>query len=272
MFVLFDIGGTNMRVGASADGQTISQSKIIPTPQGFTDGVKQLKQIAQKLSEGEEITGVAGGIAGALDKTKSILVASPHLTGWVNQPLKVELERIFDCRVELENDANLNGLGEAVNGSGKGKKVVAMITLGTGVGGARIVDSKLDKNIWGFEPGHQVIIPEGNLCNCGGKGHLEAYVAGSYLEKIYQKKAEDIKDDAVWDQIAKYLSIGLNNLTVFWSPEVIILGGSMIKSLPFEKVRTYLKAELKIFPTPPKIVLATLGDEAGLYGALELLK
>lgn len=272
MYLLFDIGGTKTRIGVSADGQTISQNKIVSTPEDFNTGIQQLKQIAQELAEGQEITRVAGSIAGALDKTKSILVTSPHLSGWTNQPVREELEKTFDCRAELENDANLEGLGEAVEGAGKGKKVVAIITLGTGVGGARVTDGKLDKNVFGFEPGHQIIVPDGNPCNCGGKGHLEAYIAGSYLERIYQQKAENIKDDAVWDQIAKFLSIGLNNLTVFWSPEVIILGGSLIKSLPLEKVRTYLKEELKIFPTPPEIALATLGDEAGLYGALELLK
>lgn len=272
MYLLFDIGGTKMRIDVSADGQTISQNKIIPTPPDYNSGIQQLKQIAQELAEGQEITGVAGGIAGALDKTKSMLVASPHLPGWVQKPFRPELEESFDCRVELENDANVEGLGEAVKGAGAGKKIVAIITIGTGVGGARIVEGKLDKNAWGFEPGHQIIVPEGNSCNCGGKGHLEAYVAGSYIEKIYRQKPEDIKDDNIWDQIANYLAVGLNNLAVSWSPEVIVLGGSLVKSLPLEKVRIYLKENLKIFPTPPELILAALGDEAGLYGALELLK
>lgn len=261
-----------MRIGVSSDGQTISHTKILPTPQDYAEGIKQLKETAQDLSEGEEITGVAGGIAGALDKAKSMLVASPHLANWTKKPFRKDLETYFDCFATLENDTAVVGLGETTRGSGVGKKIVAYITVSTGVGGARILEGRIDKNALGFEPGHQIIIPDGNSCNCGGKGHLEAYVAGSYLEKIYQQKPEDIKDDAIWDQIAKYLAIGLNNLIVFWSPEIIILGGSLIKSLPLEKVRTYLKENLKIFPSAPQIVLSTLGDKAGLYGALELLK
>lgn len=261
-----------MRIAASSDRETIAQTKTVPTPTDFEQGIQILRQISGELSGEEKIASAVGGIAGALDKDHSILVASPHLKGWVQKPLKKDLENIFGCRVTLENDTALNGLGEAVKGAGLGYSIVAYLGIGTGIGGVRIVGQKIDENSLGFEPGHQVIVADGNPCNCGGKGHLEAYVAGSYIEKIYQQKAEDIKDESIWEEIAQYLALGLNNTIVHWSPDIVVLGGSVAKSLPLDSITTYLKNELKMFPQAPQIVLAALGDNAGLYGALELLK
>ena len=115
-------------------------------------------------------------------------------------------------------------------------------------------------------------MPDGNQCRCGGKGHLEAYVGGAYLAETYHKQVEEIKDPGVFENIAKYLSIGLNNTIVHWSPDIVVLGGSVMKGLPIESVTNHLKDSLTIFRELPPITRATLGDEAGLYGALELLK
>lgn len=272
MYLLFDIGGTNIRLAVSTDGETLAESKVIPTSADFDQGIQTIKQISNELSSGEKITGVTGGIAGVLDKDKTMLVASPHIRGWIQKPLKLELEKMFDCQVFLENDANLNGLGEAVRGAGAGKGIVAFITLGTGVGGARIVKGKIDQNALGFEPGHQIIIPDGDPCECGGRGHLESYVAGLYLERKYHQKAEAITDPEIWDQVSRYLAIGLNNTIVHWSPDIIILGGSVSRSIPLEKVKSHLGQLLTIFPQAPEIIPASLGDHAGLYGAMETLK
>ncbi len=261
-----------MRVAVSLDGKGIAQSKVVPTPKDFEQGIQAMKQISEELSNGEKITGIAGGVAGPLDSEKTMLVASPHISGWIQKPLKLELEKVFNTSAYLENDADLGGLGEATKGVGVGKKIVAFLTIGTGVGGARIVNGKLDKNILGFEPGHQIIVADGNQCNCGGKGHLEAYVGGLYLERIYNQKAENIKDGEIWDKVARYLAIGLNNTVVHWSPDIIVLGGSVMKSLPLDMVTNHLKDTLTIFPQSPQLVLTTLGHDAGLYGALELLK
>ena len=166
----------------------------------------------------------------------------------------------------------MGGIGEAVKGAGIGNKVVAYLAIGTGIGGKRIVDGKISADSSNFEPGHQIIVPDGNPCNCGGKGHLEAYVAGGYIERIYHQKGEEIKDPQVWDEISKYLAIGLTNTVVHWSPDTIVLGGSVSESIPLEKVQSYLSEFLTIFPQAPEILKATLGQDAGLYGALELLK
>lgn len=259
-----------MRVAVSSDKKEISNSKIIPTPKDFDKGIQAFKQIADQLG-GEPIKGVSGGIAGPLDSEKTMLLASPHISNWVQKPLKDKLEKVFNCPVSLENDTALVGLGEALKGSGVGYPIVAYITVSTGVGGVRIVEGKIDENALGFEPGHQIIVPDGNPCNCGGKGHLEAYVGGSYIEKIYGQKAENLKDPKIWDEISKYLAIGLNNTIVHWSPDAIVLGGSVIKSLPLNKLEQHLSQTLTIFTKHPPIKPATLGHNAGFYGAFTFL-
>lgn len=260
-----------MRLATSSDGETFAASKIIPTPKDFNEGMKTLKQTADELSHGEKIIGIAGGVAGPLDKGKTMLVTSPNISGWIQKPLKLKLEKNFGCQIILENDTVMGGIGEAVKGAGIGKEVVGYIAIGTGVGGKRIVDGKISVDSSNFEPGHQIIMPDGNLCNCGGKGHLEPYVSGSYFEKMYGQKGEDITDPKIWDEISRYLAIGLTNTTVHWTPDIIILGGGVSKSIPLEKVQAYLAEFLTIFPQAPEIVKATLGHHAGLYGALHLL-
>lgn len=272
MFLLFDIGGTNMRVAVSNDGQNITASKIIAKPEDFSDGIAALKEVAEELSKNTKFDGIAGGIAGVLDKEKTQLIQSSHIMEWVGNPLKQELEKVFGCKALLENDADIEGLGEATRGAGKGNRIVAHITLGTGVGGVRIIDGKIDQNSLGFEPGHQIIVPDGDPCNCGGEGHLEVYVAGSYVEQTYGQKGEHITDPKVWERISRYLAIGLVNTAVHWSPDVITLGGNAVLSVPLEQVQAYFNELLTIFPTAPQILKSTLNDDAGLYGALELLK
>lgn len=271
MYLLFDIGGTNTRIATSIDGETLASTKIIPTDKNFEVGIQVIKKIADELRETEKIDAVSGGIAGPLDSVKTMLVNSPHVINWVNKPLKTELEKIFNCPVYLENDTALVGLGEANFGAGVNKKIVAYITVSTGVGGVRVVDGKIDVNSLGFEPGHQVILPNGQPCNCGGIGHLETLVGGFYLERTYKQKPEGIKDPKVWNEVAKYLGLGLCNISVHWSPDIIILGGAVMKSLDLEKVKVYLKEYLTIFPTPPEVVLAKFDRDGGLYGALKII-
>lgn len=260
-----------MRVGISTDGENITKSKIIPTPQDFEQGIQGLKQAADELSGGEKITGVAGGVPGPLDKEKSMLVACPQLHDWIQKPLKTELEKTYDIEVHLENDTVIGGIGEAVKGAGVGKKVVAYLAIGTGVGGKRIVDGRISVDSSNFEPGHQIIVHGGNPCNCGGKGHWETYISGAYFPKLYHQKGEEIKDPGIWDEISRNVAIGLTNTVVHWSPDIIVLGGGVSKSIPLEKVQNYLAEFLTIYPKAPEIVKATLGQDAGLYGALHLL-
>lgn len=257
MYLVFDIGGTNSKIAVSSDGKTLTQSKTIPTEKDFEQAVLTVEKIAKQLANGQKIQAVAGGLAGVLDAQKTMLIKSPHLSSWVNKSVKLKLAAVFQAEVKLENDVALAGLGEAYFGQFKDQKIIAYIAIGTGVGGVRIVDQKIDRNSLGFEPGHQIIVPDGRVCSCGGKGHLETYVSGAYL-----------KEPINWDEVSRYLAVGLHNTIVHWSPNMIVLGGSVMKSIPLDKVKSYLNQYLTIFPACPEIVLAKLGDKGGLYGGL----
>lgn len=271
MYLVFDIGGTKTRIGVSLDGQSISQTKIVLTPQDFDTGIQTIKQAADELLNGQKIEAIAGGIAGPINQEKSMLIKSPHIANWIGKPLKNRLENIFNAPTILENDAILAGLGEACFGEGKDYKIVAYLTISTGVGGAKIVEGKVDSNAQGFEPGHQIIEVDGPPCKCGGKGHFETFVGGSYIQKKYGVKAEDLTDQTAWDEIVRYLAIGLNNSIVHWSPEILILGGSVSQSIPLDKLIQVLTNFATILQRLPEISKGSLGDQAGLLGALKLL-
>jgi fructokinase len=164
------------------------------------------------------------------------------------------------------------GLGEATHGAGKDKYIVAYITVSTGIGGCRIENEHITANAMGFEPGHQIIDIDGSVCGCNGNGHLEGIVSGAAFQRIHGKPAKDIEDPAIWEKAARDLATGLHNVLVFWSPDCIILGGSLMKRLPLDLVREHLIRITTVFRKPPPIRLSALEDTGGLIGSLVYLK
>jgi predicted NBD/HSP70 family sugar kinase len=278
MYILFDIGGTKMRLAASLDRESFGEPKIVETPNTFDQGIATFVEIAKEFARSEKIQGIAGGIPGPLNKEKTMVINAPNLPAWNNKPLVKQLQKMLGAPVALENDAALVGLGEITYGSAKNHNIAVYMTISTGVGGARFVNGKVDSNALGFEPGHQIVNfdADAQICpGCNKQGHLEGYISGTALEHRYGKKPYEIEDEKVWDEAAQILAIGLNNTIVHWSPDIVVLGGSMITKQPgisIEKVRYYLKDVMRIFPNPPKIEQAKLQDIGGLYGALALLK
>jgi len=266
MFLLIDIGGTNTRLAVSRDGATFAKPTIVPTPSDFDAAIAQIATLARELAGPANIKSAAVGVPGPLDQAKTMILNAPNLSGWHNKPLKHKLEQKLGVSVSVENDAGLAGLGEATLGAGVGYPIVAYLTISTGVGGARIVNKKIDLNAIGFEPGHQIIMLEQDQASS-----LENCVSGASLKNRYGQPAEQIKDPAVWDQVTKLLALGLNNVTVHWSPHCIVLGGSVMKSIPLPKLQSYFRQTTTIFPKLPSLKPSTLGDSAGLAGALAYL-
>ena len=266
MYLLFDIGGTNLRLANSPDGKTVTQIHYEATPKNPSEAIRSI--IAYSHKNGKKLSGVAGGIPGPMDAGKTMIMNAPNLPGWVKYPLRDTLAEKLGTQVLLENDAALAGLGEAVFGAGQGKKIVAYLTISTGIGGTRIVNSQIDSSSLGFEPGHHTIHPDGFLCGCGSKGHLEAYASGTGLKKQFGQPAHEIKDPAIWKQVCGHLAVGLNNVLCFWSPDIIVLGGSLMKSLSIDILTEELKNLKPVFPNIPPLAKANLGNDSGLYGAL----
>lgn len=277
MYLLFDIGGTNLRAAASRDGETVGDTFVVPTPiDDFEAGMRVARETGEKLAAGEKIKALALGIAGPLDAAKSKLVNAPNIPGWIGKPLKDELERMFECPAFVENDVALAGLGEAVAGAGKGYGILGYVSVGTGVGGVRIVDGVIDRNRFGFEIGHQVIDASGGLCpSCGVSGDLESYIGGRALERRTGKPAQKNINPEIWEDEARHLAIGLYNTILHWSPDAIVLGSSMVVGIPgisLERIEVHLRERMTIFSELPVIKKAALGDRGGLRGGLELIR
>ncbi len=275
-YVVFDIGGTTTSVGVAEDLEVIQASRRFPTAsnpkQGIQDIVAAVKEL---LGSKVEVQGAVGGIRGQLDEEHSMVVKDAILTGWVNFAIKEELVKEWGCSVWLENDTALAGLGEAVHGAGQGFDIVVYHSISTGVGGVKVEHGRLDEATIGFEPGHQNIDIDRTVLGDEIEPTLENLVSGRAVESRMGEPAYNIpQSDTIWDMLANYLAQGLRNSILYWSPEVIVLGGSMVlgkPNIPIEAIRNHTVQSLDGFTQCPFITLAKYGDDSGLYGALVYL-
>ena len=267
MYFLFDIGGTKMRFSSSVDGVNIDGVEIVDTPVLFDKGLEQFSLMYDKFSKMGSIDKISGGIAGIFDKERRILLDSYNLPDWKNRNISQIFTDKFKCRINLDNDAALEGLGEAVYGVGKGYKIVAYLTVGTGLGGARIVDGAIDVRNTGFEPGHQIM----DTTNLTDLGDL---VSGGGFKIRFGVDARRVTDGKIWAENERILAIGIHNTIVHWSPEIVILGGGLIEEEKYkiENLNNLLLKLSKNYPYPANIVKSSLGDKAGLLGALHMAR
>ena len=264
-----------MRVAATEVLRGFEEPLILDTPQDFEAGMKALIDAAHTVARGRPIQMAVGGIAGPLNKEKSLLTNAPHLPEWIGKPFKAQLEEALNVSVHVENDSALVALGEANFGAGKGFTTVAYLTISTGVGGTRVVRGGLDPCTSGFEPGHQIIDMGRSACPACKSGTLEDHVSGTALATRFGKQPNEITDEKVWAEIAEYLAVGVMNTIVHWTPDVVVLGGSMIVRKPgiaVADVEAHLKKILTIYPTMPILKAAELESVGGLYGGLALLE
>lgn len=273
MLLLFDIGGTKTRVAVTSSAETKIDSnkvKIFPTSNLFSDGVEQIAQVALYLANGNKFQIGGGGIGALLNESKTGIInyaKKPTLADWEGKPLVTKLEQALDCTIHLENDAALGGLGEAVFGAGKNNSLIAYLTIGTGVGGVKIENGMIAKNHFGFEPGKQLL-----KVNDHQSVSLERLIGGRFIEEKTHTTPSEIKESTFWKEIEYYLALGLHNTALFWSPEKIVLGGSIVNYLSLEEITNQFNELLADFPQKPLIKKATLGELSGLYGALHHLK
>lgn len=264
MNLALDIGGTKTRLGLISDTYRLLETEIFPTNKNYEAGLKEILDFVK--AKDLRISNVCVGIAGVLDK--DTLFSSPNLKGWLGKPIKADFEKKLSANVIVENDAALAGLGEAVYGAGKEAKIVGYLTIGTGIGGARIVNKSIDERLYGFEPGHHLLKIDSPVSS------FEDLTSGKSLKRIYGKGLEEITDKRVWGKIAHTVSYGIANSVCFWSPEIIVLGGSVALSdlLDITQVRKNVKDILEgIYPTTPDIKRSVLGEYSGLWGGIAYL-
>lgn len=272
MYLLLDVGGTKTRISVSVEGRTLAPPLIIPTCADANKGIEEIRQHAQALTKGERVQRVVAGFAGTFDRDRTRLLHATNIRGWEEIPLKEKLTSAFGVPVELENDSALAALGEAVFGAGVGERIVGYVTVSTGVGGARVTDGRIDPTVYGFEPGYQIINAGKGICVACKKNHLGAHISGASIAEHQGRAGEHIDDPMVWEDITRMLALGLANTIVHWSPDIMVLGGSVMGRIDLERLRNYLQETLTIYPELPRMSRAVLGDTAGLWGALALLE
>lgn len=252
-----------MRFSSSNDGVNIDGVEVVDTPVLFDKALEQITLQYNKFSQLGSIDKISGGIPGIFDKDKRVLLDCYNLPDWKNKDVAKVLAENFNCSVNLDNDAALEGLGESVYGAGKGHRIVAYLTVGTGLGGARVVDGVIDARNTGFEPGHQIM----DTTNLTDLGDL---VSGGGFKKRFGVDASQVTDGKIWAENERILAIGIHNTIVHWSPEVVVIGGGLIEEEKYkiENLNNLLHKLSKNYPYPANIVKASLGNKAGLLGAL----
>jgi predicted NBD/HSP70 family sugar kinase len=272
--LVFDVGGTNLRMAYSIDGLIISRQEKVTTPETPQAAVTLLK----KFIGTTPLKQIAGGLRGILMEDKSGIEHEQYLPAWHGVSVVQLLHQAFgdEVLVLLENDTALAGLAEAVRGAGQGSDLVVYHTISTGVGGVKIEQGQIDHASIGFEPGHQVLDIDRTVLGPDIAPTLENLVSGTAVAKrIGIPPYEISQEDVLWEELAGYLGQGLRNSVLYWSPEVIVLGGSMITGnpcIPIDAIRKATVEALGDIVPCPFITTAKLGDDAVLYGALLLAK
>jgi predicted NBD/HSP70 family sugar kinase len=268
MVFLFDIGGTKMRFSYSEDGVSIGDVEVVENPKTFDLGMEVIEKYFERLTSRGKVKKMGGGVAAVLDKDRRRILSSYNLPDWSDRDVVDILSKKFDCGVHIENDAALGALGEAAFGAGRGYSIVAYLTIGTGVGGARVVDGEIDQKCIGFEPGHHIV-------NFEDLAELDDLVSGGGMQRLSEQKGIKVLDgDEIWERRSNILAVGIYNTVVYWSPEVIILGGGLIEARKYDVGELYQKVKriAKNYPFVPPITKAQFGDKSVLMGALKFLE
>lgn len=265
-----DIGGTKISMVLGNYLGRILAHRTIPT-RTYQDTSKCLAELEENLGRlidgcpvpKKNILGIGVAMPGAVDPFKGVVPRSPHLGGWNGLPLRKILSSRFRLPVFMTNDANAGALAEKIFGSGRHAENFIYITVSTGIGGGIVVHGELIQgvNYVAGEVGHMTIVPDGERCKCGKKGCLEAYASGTaignYVVRQIRKgrksiipklaphpkkiRALDVSHAAkkgdrlaleAFQRAGYYLGLGIGNLLNVLNPQIIVLGGGVLKSAP----------------------------------------
>jgi len=291
-----DIGGTKIAVGVvNGEGRVLARAEAPTDPDHYGNGVESIARMLREAAgkAGAEISGVGIGSTGPVDPLRGEFGDVDFLPGWRGKNLVADLEKIFKVRAALENDGDAAALAEAGWGAGRNRTRLIYITVGTGIGGGIIFDGKLYRGVDGAHPevGHQVVDPAGPQCSCGFRGCWESLAAGpamvawieshapaSYLHRPgitakriceLARQGDEIAQQAV-EHESYYLGLGLANLINLFTPDAIVLSGSVMKSanLFLDRIREVIRGGCRFVPAEKtELTLASLGEDTNLIGA-----
>lgn len=306
-----DIGGTKVLGGVVDTGGNILTTHREDTPKaGGHELTQAIIGVIQELLAQHEATSVGISAAGFVSSDRQTMLATPNIAGWNGINLKSEISREVSLPIVIENDANAAAWGEAVYGAGRGESELMMVTVGTGIGGGIINNGALYRGAFGVaaEFGHMRLVPDGHLCGCGKFGCFEQYASGSALRRHLMEaiavdpsrahsllargdgtlegiKGNHITDAArAGDPIAveafnttgEWLGAGIASLSVILDPALVVIGGGVIDAGELLMAPTRLAIE-KYMPFSgkhpmPRVVVAELGNDAGLVGVADLAR
>jgi glucokinase len=309
--VAVDLGGTNLRAAYFPDddprphSQTKTPTKAYEGPEAVVARiVRSIEELAP--ADRRELR-IGVGVPGPLDPVAGVVFETPNLPGWLNVPLKQLLQDHCQAAVVIGNDANVAALGEWRHGAARGANDVLYLTISTGIGGGVITGGRLLLGVKGLagELGHMLVDPDGAVCGCGQRGHLEAEAAGPAIARKFRERlaagesseltnrlnasaeisaadvgraaeAGDPLARSVIEDAAQIIGRQLASLVHAFNPQVIVVGGgvSTLGPLLFEPMERALRNGIMhpAYLTDLKIVPAALGDDAGLIGAMVLAR
>jgi glucokinase len=305
-FVGVDIGGTQLRAALFAES-SIEALHLATCATHVPDGdplTRLLDLIASIWPSDGKVVKIGVGVAGPLNPSTGIVYRCPNIPGWECLPLAEIIAKRFDTPTALGNDANLAALGEWKYGAGIGHHDLLYLTISTGVGGGVISNNRLLTGGRGIaaEVGHITVDPDGPICGCGHRGHLEAFSSGTGILNYVKEElasgrasslasqdcvltAKDVANAAVagdglameaYHRAGTYLGRAIADFLHLYDPTIVVLGGGVTHSgdLLMKPVWEAVQASVMSPQYLEDLILTTasLGDQAGLIGALALAR
>jgi glucokinase len=292
-----DLGGTNLRAAAiSSDGTIIDKISGSTHLSGgreavIADIVNAIIAVRDRIGKVSRLAGVGIGVPGFILIEKGIIIGSNNLPDFDGFPVRDDIEKKLGTPVILENDANAAALGEKWMGAGKLVDDLVLLTLGTGVGGGIISQRRVLHGQVGMagELGHMTVVPNGNPCGCGNYGCLEKHASATAItamarmlnlgdgltaEAVFNMAIDgNVKAKMIFQSMGSALGIAIANLINIFNFPLYLLSGGVLPAWEFFEPAMMAEIQQRSFTfrnSATRVDKATLGNEAGLYGAAYL--
>ena len=283
----FDVGGTKI-FGVATDGDGMLLHTLREqTPIGADALVARLAAMVGQLSPQASLASVGVGMAGLITADGRITV-SPNLSGVDGADIGSRLGDLLGAPVALDNEVNCAARWELAAGAARGCRHAVMVAIGTGIGGAFMIDGQVLRGAAGLagEPGHMVVAANGRECACGRRGCWEAYASGTALDRLAEERLGsgtrgpdvtaaarqgDDRARAVLSEFARWLALGISNLCILTDPELVVIGGGL--SEDWDLLADAVDAELAVLligrsaESRPRVVRSEAGELASALGA-----